>query len=136
MTGQMTSSRPLTRNQALVFGALEGAEGPLSAYTILDRVRADGIRAPQQVYRALDKLLELGLIHRLESINAFVACSHPAHESHSVIAFSICEACGSVSEFSGAALAEQVQDWAAGQGFLIRKSTIEVRGLCAACAAA
>lgn len=136
MTNETAAGQDLTRNQALVYGTLHDAEGPLSAYTILDRVRAAGIRAPQQVYRALDKLLEFGLIHRLESINAFVACSHPAHEGHSVVAFAICEACGNVSEFYESALAEHLQGWADKAGFRIKKSTIEVRGLCDACAAA
>ena len=134
MTAAATDNPDLTRNQALVFGVLNAADGPLSAYDILDRLRADGIRAPQQVYRALDKLLAFGLVHRLESLNAFVACSHPAHEIHSTTAFAICEACGNVNEFSDAALAATLRDWAGGQGFRIKKSTIEVRGLCDACA--
>src|SRR5690606_5865135 len=61
----------LTRNQELVLGALNGSGGRLSAYDILDRVRGKGIRAPLQVYRALDKLVERGLAHRLESLSAF-----------------------------------------------------------------
>ena len=65
----------LTRNQGLVLGALNHSEAPLSAYDILDKLRADGLRAPLQVYRALDKLVERGLAHRLESLNAFVACA-------------------------------------------------------------
>lgn len=69
----------LTKNQALVMGALTHSDGPLSAYTILDKLRDQGFRAPLQVYRALDKLLEYGLVHRLESLNAFVACACP-HE--------------------------------------------------------
>jgi len=136
MTAASSQARVLTRNQELVCAVLDNAEGPLSAYTILDRVRADGIRAPQQVYRALDKLLAFGLVHRLESINAFVACSHPAHETHSMTAFAICEACGNVSEFSDVSLAARLQGWAGGEGFRINKSTIEVHGLCDACAAA
>ena len=135
MTAATTDNQILTRNQALVYGVLDAADGPLSAYDILDLLRDDGIRAPQQVYRALDKLLQFGLIHRLESLNAFVACSHPIHETHSTTAFAICQACGNVSEFSDAALAARLQGWAGGQGFRIKKSTIEVRGLCDACAA-
>ena len=136
MTAGSTQPPALTRNQELVYAVLGNAEGPLSAYTILDRVRADGIRAPQQVYRALDKLLAYGLVHRLESISSFVACTHPAHESHSMTAFAICEACGNVSEFSDDSLAARLQGRAGGEGFRIKKSTIEVRGLCRACAAA
>ncbi len=135
MTDAATPNPALTKNQALVYGVLDDADEPLSAYTILDRVRDDGIRAPQQVYRALDKLLAYGLIHRLESMNAFIACSHPAHGTHSMITFAICEACGAVSEFSDPKLARRLQGWAGGAGFRITKSTIEVRGLCKACAA-
>jgi len=136
MTNETAAGQDLTRNQALVYGTLHDAHGPLSAYAILDRLRPDGLRAPQQIYRALDKLMEFGLIHRLESLNAFVACSHPAHEGHSVVAFAICEACGNVSEFSEAALAEHLRRWADETGFRIKKSTIEVRGLCDGCAVA
>jgi len=127
----------LTRNQSLVFAALEGARAPLSAYAILDAVREEGIRAPQQVYRALDKLIELGLIHRLESLNAFVACCHPdphGHD-HAVAAFSICEGCGKVGEMTDAGLIDRLKRLAAADGFQIRATTLEVRGLCADCRA-
>jgi Fur family zinc uptake transcriptional regulator len=72
----------LTKNQSLVMGALTNSDGPLSAYTILDQLRDHGFRAPLQVYRALDKLVEFGLVHRLESLNAFVACRHPGCDGH------------------------------------------------------
>ena len=125
----------LTKNQALVYGALHNADGPLSAYTILDLLRSNGIRAPQQVYRALDNLLERGLVHRLESLNAFVACTRHDHSRQSVIGFAICEGCERVIEFSDAGLAHRLTNWAEGEGFGIRKTTIEIRGLCDACAA-
>src|SRR5690606_9624291 len=85
----MSTARPpdLTRNQTLVLDALEKADAPLSAYTILDRLRGDGLRAPLQVYRALEKLLSAGLVHRLESLNAFVACARPHCHAHGMIAF-------------------------------------------------
>ena len=76
MSKYEASKSDLTKNQTLVMGALSQAKGPLSAYTILDELRDDGFRAPLQVYRALEKLVELGLVHRLESLNAFVACQH------------------------------------------------------------
>jgi Fur family transcriptional regulator, zinc uptake regulator len=68
--------RDLTRNQDLVLKTLNAADTPLSAYDILDRLRGDGLRAPLQIYRALDKLIEHGLAHRLESLNAFVCCAN------------------------------------------------------------
>ncbi|PSH54500.1 transcriptional repressor [Phyllobacterium brassicacearum] len=131
----MTSTQELTKNQSLVFNALARADGPLSAYTILDQLRGDGFRAPLQVYRALDKLLDYGMIHRLESINAFVACSHP-HEhnhSHGMIAFAICDKCGQVSEFSDDIITDRVRDWTTSHGFKQSKTTIEIRGVCANC---
>lgn len=126
----------LTRNQTLVFGALSRAGGPLTAYTILDQLRDDGFRAPLQVYRALEKLVEFGMVHRLESLNAFVACSHPQCVDHETMAFAICESCGAVSEFADAAITRQLKGWAGDNGFALAKTTIELRGTCRTCQAA
>lgn len=125
----------LTRNQSLVFDTLMKSEGPMSAYTILDRLRDHGFRAPLQVYRALEKLVESGLVHRLESINAFVACSHPAEECcrHGTVAFAICNSCGGVTEFHDHAIDHRLSDWAKGQQFKAEKTTIEIRGVCRQC---
>lgn len=128
------SQRPdLTKNQNLVFGALSNATGPLGAYTILDRLRGNGFRAPLQVYRALDKLLGLGLVHRLESLNAFVACRHPACDSNGTIAFAICEGCGAVSEFAEEQIATPIRRWADAERFKLQATTVELRGLCTRC---
>ncbi len=126
----------LTRNQTLVLDTLAKADGQLSAYTILDRLRGDGFRAPLQVYRALEKLLGFGLVHRLESLNAFVACAHPHCHAHGLIAFAICEDCGQVDEFSDAVVRERLGAWSAENGFKAEKTTIEIRGHCVNCAAA
>jgi Fur family zinc uptake transcriptional regulator len=130
----------LTRNQTLVFDALTGAQGPLSAYTILDQLRDDGLRAPLQVYRALDKLVESGLVHRLESLNAFVACNHPAGEtsavSHGTVAFAICDECGGVAEFAEQDVVKRLQGWARTEGFHAHSTVIELRGLCENCTSA
>jgi len=125
----------LTRNQALVLEALARAEAPLTAYTILDQLRAEGFRAPPQVYRALDKLVESGRVHRLESLNAFVACRHPGCDGHTTVAFAICENCGKVAEIGNDALVKSLRAIARGEGFEISKTTVELRGLCAACRA-
>ncbi|KQZ54787.1 Fur family transcriptional regulator [Rhizobium sp. Root149] len=125
----------LTKNQTLVLDVLTRSEGPLSAYTILDKLRDHGFRAPLQVYRALEKLLEFGLVHRLESLNSFVACAHREHTccSHGTVAFAICESCGHVSEFHDHVIDDQLNQWTRGKGFKPSKTTIEIRGLCAAC---
>ncbi|MFB2551696.1 Fur family transcriptional regulator [Ensifer soli] len=131
----MTAQPKLTRNQSLVLDALTASGQPLSAYTILDRLRDHGFRAPLQVYRALDKLIEQGLIHRLESLNAFVACTQP-HEhlhEHGVTAFAICEDCGQVTEFQDAAIEHRLAALVSAQDFRTEKTTIEVRGHCRDC---
>ena len=129
----MTAPADLTRNQSLVLETLSRADGPLSAYTILDRLRDDGFRAPLQVYRALDKLLGVGLVHRLESLNAFVACAHPHCHRHGMIAFAICETCGQVDEFSDEVVSQRLGGWAVDHGFKAEKTTVELRGQCVAC---
>ncbi|MBB4066993.1 Fur family transcriptional regulator [Gellertiella hungarica] len=130
----------LTKNQSLVFDVLVRAEQPISAYTILDRLRDHGFRAPLQVYRALDKLTEAGLVHRLESLNAFVACAHRnasccGGHSHGTVAFAICTGCGQADEFHDHEIDHRLTVWAKARNFRPEKTTIEIRGLCARCAA-
>lgn len=123
----------LTRNQELVLGTLNHSPAPLSAYDILDRLRDEGLRAPLQVYRALDKLVERGLAHRLESLNAFVACADAHCHRKGLIAFAICEGCGKVDEFADAVIEERLGGWAANTGFKVERTTMEIRGRCAEC---
>ncbi|MEC9264501.1 MAG: Fur family transcriptional regulator [Pseudomonadota bacterium] len=133
MNGHDRAFDDLTKNQSLVMGALTRSDGPLSAYTILDRLRDQGFRAPLQVYRALDKLVELGLVHRLESLNAFVACRHPGCDGLETIAFMICERCGQVAEIGDDSLTRQLDGLSKDAKFLLRKTTIELRGVCIEC---
>ena len=134
MAGHTHAVVNLTKNQQMVLDALSGSDGPLSAYTILDQLREQGFRAPPQVYRALDKLVDLGLVHRLESLNAYVACSHPDCDTHEeTIAFAICEDCGQVAEISDDALSEELGKIAGRAGFQLKKSTVELRGICGPC---
>jgi len=133
----MTSAADsLTKNQGLVFGALSDASTPMSAYDILDQLRGSGLRAPLQVYRALDKLVESGAVHRLESLNAFVACRHEKCHDTGFVAFAICEACGHVSEFSDTEVTQRLGAWAKKNRFAATKTTIEIRGECRSCTAA
>lgn len=129
----MSETGELTRNQSLVLGRLHDANGPLSAYDILDELRPEGIKAPLQIYRALDKLMEKGLAHRLESLNAFVACAGSDCHRAGVIAFAICETCGKVSEFSDFVVRQRLEGWADSAGFQALNTTIEIRGRCARC---
>jgi len=133
MNGHVHEATDLTKNQTLVMGALTRSDGPMSAYTILDQLRDNGFRAPLQVYRALDKLVEFGLVHRLESLNAFVACRHPGCDGDDSTAFMICETCGQVKEITDNPLAQRLKQLAGEASFALKKSTIELRGICRTC---
>jgi Fur family zinc uptake transcriptional regulator len=124
----------LSRNQQLVLGTLAHASTPMSAYDILDELRGEGLRAPLQVYRALDKLTERGLAHRLESLNAFVCCADAQCHKTGIIAFAICEKCGRVEEFAERAVEQRLQSWSKSAGFTPSSTTIELRGICRDCA--
>jgi Fur family transcriptional regulator, zinc uptake regulator len=134
--------RQLSDNDQSVLSALGQAEKPLSAYDILDRARSEALKAPVQVYRALEKLEDRGLVHRIEALNAFVACSehdeacrghehrHAAHRP----GFVICRDCGTVREFEEERVSG-IAEKAAGKGFAIELVSLEVYGRCAACRA-
>lgn len=132
MNEHVHSATDLTKNQSLVMGELSKADGPLSAYAILDQLRDHGLRTPPQVYRALDKLVEFGLVHKLESLNAFVAYRDPGRETHEMT-FMICETCGQVSEIADERLAQHLTRLARAAQFKLTKTTIELRGTCRAC---
>lgn len=123
----------LTKNQKYVLSKLEISKVPLSAYSLLDELRDDGFRAPLQVYRALDKLIEIGIVHRVETLNAFVACNHENCDNAQTIAFTICDSCGDVAELSDNAVTLSLKKLASTQGFKAQKTTIELRGCCKAC---
>ena len=105
-------SPDLSENQKLVMDLLERKSGPLSAYMILDELRDSGFRAPLQVYRALEKLISIGKVHRVESLSAFIACSHMSCEKLGVTAFVICDKCENVQEVSDESISLFVTDLA------------------------
>ena len=130
----MESSSPsLTHNQQIVLETLERSNGPMTAYNLLDELRPGGLRAPAQIYRALDRLMDTGRIHKLESLNAFIACRSRNCAGHCGAVFSLCSLCGSVREYTDAALDGALEQLVIGDGFHVRRSTTELWGLCAKC---
>lgn len=137
------ASRKGAEHAANIMGALEHAVRPLSAYDLLDKLRPTGVSAPLTIYRALDKLIASGKVHRIESLNAFVACCngehHPGENQHgtatarNAVAFAICDLCGHVDEFLDARVFDRLDESLGDRGFRSRSSAIEVRGTCAAC---
>ena len=126
----------LTPIRAGVLGLIAEAEQPIKAYDLLDRVRegaGPGAAAPPTVYRALDFLLANGFIHKLQSVNAFVACHHPSTAQHSV-PFLICDACHAAIELEDRRIVAALDERARELGFSPRAQTLEVHGTCAACA--
>ena len=95
-----------------------------------------GCKAPLQIYRALEKLTERGLAHRLESLNAFVCCADAHCHGTGSIAFAICDGCGRVEEFAEPAISAQIAEWSERTGFVPVRMTMELHGRCKACAAA
>jgi Fur family transcriptional regulator, zinc uptake regulator len=120
----------LTRNQKLVLSAVQRATQPQSAYDILGTLRGDGFKAPLQVYRALDTLLKQGLVHKLESLSAYVACQHPSGEGKGATVFMICEECGNVSERTNDCISGDLRKLAKADGFSVKQTNIEIRGTC------
>ena len=123
----------LTPIRRQVLEALLASHKPLGAYEIIERTgEAGGRPAPITVYRALDFLMENGLVHRIESRNAFLACAHD-HDETSMVAFLICDHCGSVGEIPAAPVAQSLNAAARASGFAPKLSVVEIAGTCAHC---
>ena len=133
MTQSLNTKNALTKNQQLVLNVLYKADMPLSAYSILDGLREFGFKAPLQVYRALDRLIELGKVHRIESMNAFVACEHSLCKVSDMTAFTICDKCEKVSEVKDKELSDYMHLRAEKFGLHAPKTNIEFHGLCSHC---
>ena len=117
-----------------VLESLLASHKPLGAYDIIDRTARDGTRhAPITVYRALDFLMHQGLVHRIESRNAFVACGHN-HDTSEMVVFLICEHCGTVGEAPSKAVAESLKAASRAAGFTAKAPVIEISGVCSHCA--
>lgn len=129
----MSDLPDLTRNQKVVFKALSESDVPLSAYDILDlhHVRDKGLKAPLTIYRALEKLQELGLVHRIESLNAFVACDRGPHAEP--VGFMSCERCRKTVELPVDQCEAVLRASARASGFELDRITVEMSGRCTDC---
>lgn len=121
-----------TKVRRRTLGILLESHTAMGAYEVLDRLRLEGLGSkPPVAYRALSFLLENGFVHRIERLNAFVACSHPGSKHHPV--FLICTDCGSVAETSVNPTSDVLSKTAQKNGFQIRQSTLEAEGQCPDC---
>ncbi|WP_420131922.1 Fur family transcriptional regulator [Rhodopseudomonas sp.] len=126
-------SQNLTPIRRHVLRALLSSHRPLGAYEVIEELaRVMPRPAPITVYRALDFLMQNGLVHRIESRNAFLACGRE-HDDASAVAFLICESCGSVGEIPAAAVAQSLSEAARQTGFTPKLSVVEITGVCGHC---
>lgn len=122
----------LTRVRRRVLELVWQGHAAVKAYDLLTELgRKGGAAKPPTVYRALDFLMAHGLVHRLESLNAYVGCPQPEppHEGQ----FLICNSCGQVSEFEAPAIQSAIEAQAASAGFAVAQRTVEVHGVCGGC---
>jgi Fur family zinc uptake transcriptional regulator len=126
-------SQKFTPVRRRVLAALLSSHRPLGAYEVIEEIAKSTSRpAPITVYRALDFLMENGLVHRIESRNAFLACAHD-HDAAAMVAFLICERCGSVGEIPAGPMAQSLNSAARAAGFSAKMSVLEITGTCAHC---
>jgi Fur family transcriptional regulator, zinc uptake regulator len=123
----------LTPIRRRVLELLLQSPGPAKAYDLMAGLGETGAAKPPTVYRALDFLLEAGLAHRIESLNAYVACGHWAH-AH-VAVFLICQSCQNVQELHAEAAVRDLETEIRATGFLPKRTVVESIGLCTACVA-
>lgn len=119
--------------RAAALAAMEERGRPMTAYQLLDALSGRGARmAPKTVYRALRALVARGEAHRIESINAYVACRHRAHAETAIL--SICDDCGAVGEHIDACAIEALGAAARRAGFEPARPVVEIHGRCGVCA--
>ena len=119
----------LTRIRRRVLEIIWRGHEPVKAYDILDELNRSGTRTvPPTVYRSLDFLVQAGLVHRVESLNAFVGCPHRegAHNAQLLI----CNGCGTIAEIDDPQIRTAVRSGSEHHGFEVQPHTIEIRGLC------
>ena len=120
-----------TGNDRLIFDVLRAANGPVSAYDILDRLKPDRPRiAPTTVYRALDHLIRAGRVRRIESLNAYLPASDTPDRA---VVFAICDDCGRVQERDAGAEVGRITKALAKDGFRPTHPVVEVHGRCGDC---
>ena len=124
-------SQSLTKNQKIVLNLLQNSGEALKAYSILDSLKKEGLKSPLQIYRALDKLVELGKIHKIESRNSFIVCNNSNCASNTV--FAICERCGNVKEIKNNDLSEGVKELVKKNRMNVTRYNLEFFVLCKSC---
>ncbi|MEL6567885.1 MAG: transcriptional repressor [Pseudomonadota bacterium] len=121
----------MTRIRRKVLRLLVEADKPAKAYDLMENLDGEGSAKPPTIYRALEFLQSLGLAHKIESLNAYVACGHASH-NHSAI-FLICEGCGAAEELHSETTVPTLDAETKAAGFVFKAAVIEAHGICRKC---
>ena len=122
----------LTPQRRRILEIVWASHKPIGAYDVLEILNRNGGRsAPMTVYRALDFLMEQGLVHRLASLNAYLGCNHP-HEKHNSY-FLICQQCNQAAELADTSIQSAILASTKGTGFAVQSQLVEIQGLCQDC---
>lgn len=141
VTASALEGEVLANAPAKTLALLRESSKPISAYEILDQLRQYGMRSPPTIYRALDALLKQGLIHKVESLNAYVACHNDkhAHAAHghsgkaSLVLFAICAQCGAAEEVAAPSFAKAVLKYNPEFLAAVQSRILEIKGVCQVC---
>lgn len=125
------SKKRFTETRRRVLEIVWSQHKPIGAYEVLDLLQQEGRSAPPKVYRALDFLQQMGLVHRIASLNAYVGCTAPGepHDGH----FLICESCRALAELDAPSITNAINQSAENSGFVSHRHTVEIMGLCPDC---
>ena len=129
----MQKEHNLSKNQKIIFDLIDKSGGPMKAYSILFNVQKKGIKAPLQVYGALDKLVEIGKIHKIESRNAFIACQNSSCQISKATAFFNLWKLWKCIWNSNSKLSKYLSNFSDDSGMKYSKYNLEFFGLCKKC---
>jgi Fur family zinc uptake transcriptional regulator len=131
-------ARPSTLSapsQELVLSALRKSKAPLTAYSLLEKLKKTGIKSPPVVYRALDALIKNGAVHKIKALGAFVACNCNDGHTHTLSVLTVCGSCAQVEELHDHAVIDHLDGLRRLKIGLTERAVIELPVTCRACRA-
>lgn len=129
----LVKKKPIKGPNKLVCDVLAESSKPLGAYEILERVKVMGINGPPTVYRALNKLVKLGMAHRVASTRTYVMCRHGSEHAAEAVVMIVCNFCDNVTEVPSPAIHKELENIRVTHGFKVRDEIIEISGMCRNC---
>lgn len=125
--------KPIKGPNKVICEVLTESDKPLGAYEILERVKVKGINGPPTIYRALDKLIKLGIAHRIASTHTYMMCKQGKEHHGESIVLTVCNSCDNVDEIPNKALHDAFNHIRQSNGFRIHNEVVELVGTCRSC---